>query len=302
MFEKFFKNSKEENFPDPDLILLSDLDFDELENFKNEWLSLDTVVRQEIITRTFELAEESVDLDFTSLFRLALDDPDNEVKESAILGLWESEERRVIPKLSMILRQDPQISIRIAAAKSLGHFALMAVTGKLIEKDSDRIYKPLIEALQDEDEPIDLRRRALESVSVFQNDDTTNWILWAYQNENVDLKQSAVFSMGKSCNPIWVATIVEELTNEEPSIRYEAATAAGEQLAESAVPHLIDMITDQDIEVRTAVVQSLGAIGGRLAKKALQTLLESEDDFTKEIAQEALTVADLDQPGVDMSP
>ena len=85
-------------------------------------------------------------------------------------------------------------------------------------------------------------------------------------------------------------------------MRYEAAIAAGEQMAESTVPILIEMLSDTDIEVRSAVIQSLGIIGGSSAKKALQALLESEDDFTREIVQESLKVADLDQSGMDMRP
>ncbi len=302
MFEEFYKKIKQENISDQNLLMLSDLDFGELRVSINDWQSLSSELRQEIVIRISEMAEESVDLDFTSILRLALDDPESEIKESAIAGLWESEERKLIPKLCDMLREDSELSVRVAAAINLGHFALMSVTGKLLDKDGQRIYAPLIDALSDENESIELRRRALESISVFQTDDATNWILWAYREESDQLKQSSVFSMGKSCNPIWIPTIVEELNSEDPAMRYEAAIAAGEQMAESTVPILIEMLADTDIEVRSAVIQSLGIIGGSSAKKALQALLESEDDFTREIVQESLKVADLDQSGMDMRP
>ena len=46
--------------------------------------------------RLIEMAEDNLDADFNSLFRLSLKDEDAEVRAKAIEGLWESDDRSLV--------------------------------------------------------------------------------------------------------------------------------------------------------------------------------------------------------------
>ena len=59
---------------------------------------------------------------------------DPEVREKAIEGLWEDEDRLLISTLCDLTKDDPSPKVRAAAAMALGKFAILAQDGKLLEK------------------------------------------------------------------------------------------------------------------------------------------------------------------------
>ena len=137
------------------------------------------------------LADDSSELDFQAVYDTALADEDAAVREQAVSGLWESDDRRTIAKLTSRLSDDDDDRVRAAAALVLGHFAVLAVTGKLVERDTARVSGSLMEILGNEREAVAVRRRALEAVAAFTTPEIADWIRWAYESNEPGFRQSS---------------------------------------------------------------------------------------------------------------
>ena len=271
------------------LAQLSGVDGEEAGELRDAWPGIPAERRREVVSRLVELAEENVEMDFYAVLCHALTDEDAAVRERAVSGLWESDDRRTIPRLIDRLTNDDAKGVRAAAAVVLGHFAQLAESGKLIERDKERVYVGLMETLRNQQEPVEVRRRALEAVAPFQTSEVRDWVRWAYGSDAPLLRQSAVFAMGKNCDPAWLPTVVEELSSHDPAMRFEAANAARELAGEEAVPQLADLVQDTDRQVAMAALQALGGIGGARARKMLRGFAAmSDDDAVREAAEESL--------------
>ena len=136
--------------------------------------------------------------------------------------------------------------------------------------------------------PIELRRRALESVSAFSLPAIAEAIKAAYVSGNHESKMSALFAMGRHCNTAFMPILTAELSSDDAETRYEAVSALGEMGEEGAVSHLLELLDDKDSDVQMAVIRSLGEIGGLQAKKVLEKCLTSPNEAIAEIAADAL--------------
>ncbi len=271
------------------LTRLSGIDGEEADELRSLWARLPMTRRRELLTRLVDLAEENVEVDFSTVFCQAVTDEDAGVREKAVSGLWENDDRRVIPKLTDRLKNDTESTVRAAAAMVLGHFAQLAEAGKLIERDRDRVYDALINAVRDESESIEVRRRALESVASFQAPEVRAWVRWGYASSNPLLRQSSIFAMGRNADASWLPDVRREMSNDDPAIRFEAANAARELAEEEAVPDLAELVHDSDRQVSTAALQALGGIGGARAKKLLRGFAAmSRDEAVRAAAEESL--------------
>ena len=273
-----------------DLMTLSGMTTEELEPVRLAWEDLESDRRQQVLQRLIDIAEDNLDADFNSLFRLCLKDEDAEVRAKAIEGLWECDDRVLVVPLARLLISDPSDKVRAAAAMALSKFSVLAQRGKILSKDGERIMESLTLAVSNPRETPEVRRRAVEAVAPFDTPEVHHIIREAYKSDQFEMKCSAVYAMGKSCNPQWLATILHELQNPHPAMRYEASNACGEMGEEDAVPHLIQLFKDDDQQAQTSAIAAVGAIGGSLAKKALLRCLKSSDDLVVEAAEEALEV------------
>ncbi|MCH8199211.1 MAG: HEAT repeat domain-containing protein [Chloroflexi bacterium] len=218
------------------------------------------------------------------------------MREQAVSGLWESGDRRTIPKLTGLLSDDADERVRAAAALVLGHFAVLAAADKLVERDVERIYRSLMAPLANEDEPLTVRRRALEAVAAFATPEVPGLIRRAYESDEPKLRQSALCAMGRTGDPTWLPTIHGEMRSGDPAMRYEAANAAREVGEEESVPYLADLLEDTDVEVALAAVLALGMIGGAKAKKLLRGISAGDGEASViEAASEALRLAEMDE-------
>jgi HEAT repeat protein len=277
------------------LTQLSGLVDDEERAFQERWGELPTARRHEIMGKLLELADDNVELDFGGVFSHALSDEEGSVRERALSGLWESDDRRLIPLMVERLEHDMEDQVRAAAALGLGHFAALAEAGKLVERDKERVFQALMRSLEDEDEPIAVRRRALESVASFRDPDLREWIRWGYGHVDPFLRQSALFAMGRSCEAEWLPYVYREMTSGDPAMRFEAANAARETGKPEAVPHLAEMVEDTDVEVAYAALRAIGGIGGAKARKFLRDFIASaEDEGSREAAEEALQILEVE--------
>ncbi len=271
------------------LYMLSDLRPKEVELFTVIWAGLSAMRRRQVMTALVEIDEVNFTVDFNAIFRLGLNDSDEEVRAYSIDGLWEDESPALVDSLLTMLASDPSISVRATAATSLGRFVLLAELGELDEQLGQSIVEALWQVLEDPHEALGVRRRVVEAISYCGEERVRAAIEQAYGHQSEKMRVSAVFSMGRSADPGWGSTVISELSSVNPEMRYEAARASGELELLEAVPSLISLIADPDREVQQAAISALGKIGGQEARRVLQACCESDDEVIATAGEEALS-------------
>jgi len=279
---------------------LSNLGPEELGLFKQAWTTIEPKRQQQIVSRLVELAEDDFELNFDSIFKICLEDPDAGVRSKAIEGLWESEESSLINPLIDLLEQDSSETVQAAAAAALGKFAMLAEHGKLRSCHESRICQALMKTINDTGKSAEVKRHALEAVAPISSPQVMTAIREAYYSDDYRLRVSAIYAMGQNCNPSWLPTLIKELGNTDVEIRYEAAGACGELGEEEAVPHLIRLINDPDAEVQLAAIQALGQIGGPEAKNCLEKCMDSPSEAIQQAAEQVLH--ELEETGEEPLP
>lgn len=279
------------------LVQLSELTPEGVRAFAEGWESVAPDRRTEIVSKIVDLAEDNVELDFAALFRRLLKDEDPGIRVKAIDGLWENQERSLIDPLTRLLTTDPEDLVRCAAAQAMGRFALLAEMGKLFGRDKDRLAAILLRVIDNVEETVDVRRRAIEAVAPLTLDRIPEIIREAYESELPNLRASAIYAMGLTCNPDWIDLLLDELDNDDPEMRYEAAVALGEIGEEEPAPKVALLIEDTDPLVQAAALNALGNIGGEVAKRLLEQAVRHDDPRIVELAELALRSLDFeDEP------
>jgi HEAT repeat protein len=189
--------------------------------------------------------------------------------------------------------QDDAEVVRVAAATALGKFAMLSELGKLRPYYAAKVRTALLAAIENREESIEVKRRALEAISPLSLPQVKQLIGDAYTSEDPKLKVSAIYAMGMNCDLVWLPILIEELSSADPEMRFEAARACGELEEEEAVPYLIPLTYDEDFEVKVAAIEALGQIGGKEAKQALRRLLDELDSRVCEAAEAALHELEL---------
>ncbi|MBM3942946.1 MAG: HEAT repeat domain-containing protein [SAR202 cluster bacterium] len=275
-------------FNSSDFIEVSGLSPAELGTFAKTWFMAPIDRQSYLVGQLVELAEENPELDFFAIFKMCLKSDAEPVLTMAIDGLWEYDDRSAIPPLVQVLQSRRTPAVRAAAATALGKFAVLAMEGKVLAKDGDLVRESLLKILKDPAEDLEVRRRSLEAVAPFNNGEVKKFIQWAYKSDDLKLRASSIYAMGRTGESGWLSVLFKELQNREPSIRYETAQACGELADEAAVPHLIPLLRDDDYQVQLAGINSLGQIGGPLAKRALLRCVKEGDATLEEAARSAL--------------
>ena len=288
--EQFLETLSDETGPIPvsEFIEISDLSPSELGVFARSWFGIDQERKQRIITAMVETAEESAELDFSAIFKMCLRDKDEFILEKAMEGLWEHEDRSVIPSLIQVLQSDQSPRVRAAAAVALGKFPVLVQEGKLLARDKDTLHDSLMGVLEDPGQPLEVRRRSLEAIAPLNTNDIQELVSRAYESDDLDLKSSSIYAMGRTGEISWLPVLLEELESPEPTLRYESAHACGELGEEEAVPHLIPLLQDDDYQVQLAGINALGKIGGSLAKKVLVNCIRDGDAVLEDAAKAEL--------------
>lgn len=275
------------------LYMLSALSREEMQLFADRWPLIGSVRRRDVIRNLVEIAELNFAVDFNAIFRLSLQDKDEEVRAYAIDGSWEDESPALVDILLDMLLSDPSIKVRAASAMGLGRFVLLAELAELEAELGYRIVTVLREVLEDPHEALEVRRRVVEAISFSSEDGIEEIIEEAYAHPAEKMRVSAVFSMGRSADPEWGSTVIGELDAPNPEMRFEAAKACGELELREAVPGLIRLIADTDREVQQAAICALGKIRGREARRALQLCCASDDQVIAQAGDEALSELEL---------
>ena len=231
------------------LVELTDIKNEDLAFFDRIWKGLSPKRQLHLISRLIELVEDSAELNFDAIFRSRLSDPGEEIRSKAIEGLWENEDSSLIDPLIKMMQSDPSLKVRRDAAMALGRFAMLAEHKKINPDYMPILCKTLLETYNESDD-MDIKRRALESVSPLSLPRVEQAIMEAYKSDDIKHKASAIYAMGRNCSLDWLNYAISELSSPLPELRYEAAGACGELGEEAAVPYLIEAADDDDMDVR----------------------------------------------------
>lgn len=270
------------------LVYLSDIGKEEMEFLRSTLAKANVERRHQFITQLVHLSDSDLKLDFSNIFVSCLYDSDEAVRIQAVAGLEAEENYLVIAPLVRVLKEDTSAEVRAAAGEALGKFALSGELGKLSTDCTDKIYMALVEVLDDETEPVEVKRRALEAIAPMSLPRVKEFIEEAYHSTDAKLKASAIYAMGRNCDPEWLEILLAELSSREAEMRYEAANACGELGAEEAVSHLGRLVGDKDAQVQEAAIKALGEVGGEEARQILNKLKRSTQPRIHQAAMAAL--------------
>lgn len=279
---------------------LSGLSRAQMANFAQRWPQIDAPRRRRIIRALSDLAEDSFQVDFRPIFRFCLEDDDVEVRACAIDGLWEDEDQALIAPFVQMMEDDVSSLVRSRAAAALGKYVLLAEMEELSEGQSQFLRSALLRVIRNPNEDLEVRRRAVESIAYFGDEEVRTIIENAYYDPDEKMQISAVFAMGRSADPYWSGTVLLELASPNPEMRFEAARASGELGNRRAVPALINLIHDPDREVQESAIWALGQIGGAEARRALEEAIESEDEELSAAAEDALAELQFAEGDLDL--
>ena len=286
-FDRAIKSVAEQGpLPQAELDALSMLEGGDLERFREAWAGLPAGARARLIRALHSAAEQRLRLDFSAPNRLALEDADAQVRLAGVQAALEDRSPALLLKLLELVRSDPSLDVRSAAAEDLARFTLL---GELQDLDADlttQVRERLLEVARDQSQAPRLRASALAALGYFSDMETAEELAAGFSNP--DLRLGAVRAMGRTADPRWTDRLMPVLGSDDPQLRREAARALGEIEDERAVSPLVELVDDPAQEVRLAVIEALGHIGGEGAREALLYLAEAPEDDIREAAERAL--------------
>lgn len=276
---------------------LSGLDEEGIAHLAPVWSALSPDYRRKLLLELTEASESNFELNYFALGHLALGDEDADVRAAAVELLWEDETLTLMNRLIRVVADDEAAHVRATAASALGRFVLLGELGDLAEYQANKALDAANAVLNNLDEAIDVRRRALEAVANSSQEFVAEAIGDAYNHADRRMQISAVFAMGRSYDEQWTEAVLRELDSNDPEMRYEAARSAGELELEEAIPRLKRLVFDDDREVKEVAIWSLGEIGGKEALRTLERLaadaVNSDDEEMIEAIEDALSAASL---------
>jgi HEAT repeat protein len=276
---------------------LSGLNPADLEQVETLWATLTPSYRRKIMRRLVDISEANAEIDYWAIGWLGLDDPDAGAREAAVELLFEDMTIEMMDRLIEMAQYDEAVMVRAAAASALGRFILAGELGNVPEGEATRAQDAVVAILSNEDEPIEVRRRALEAIANCRHEIVPEAIDDAYNGHERQMRVSAVYAMGRTYDERWKHWVLREMDSDDAEMRFEAARAAGEIEIGEAVPGLVRMAQSNDREIKEIAIWSLGEIGGPDATRALTAFArraeEAGDDDLLEVIDDALLNANL---------
>lgn len=276
------------SFPPKFLYRLSDLSRSDLDRLTEIWEDIPTWRRKALLEDLTEMSKRDFLLAYNQVGKLAIQDPDAEVRLAAVNTLAEYEDHDLIQIFMDVLKNDESDVVRTAAAGALGRFVYAGEIGEINTRIFVELESLLLEIMNNDETPR-IQQQTLESLGFSSNEEIFPHIEKAYQSNDIEWVSSSAVAMGRSADERWVPHVIKLLNNKQPSIRREAARAAGELEIQEAVPRLLELLEDVDEGTRLASIWSLSQIGGEGIREAIEALFdESEYDFQEDFLESAL--------------
>ena len=259
------------------LFKLSDLDPEDWQRFTQAWAKADGERRREIMRHLADIAEEAYFVDYSPIFKLGIEDASPDVRVAALDGLWDSTDTKFVSALIALLQSDPNLDVRVAAAKALAHYVLLAEWGQMPKRVSAPIVEALLAVYENAETAVSVKQAALEGLGAASHPRVETLIQEAYDSPYQAMRVSAIFAMGNSADDKWLNTILAELENPDIEMQIEAIRAAGMMGRSDAVELLSDLVDHEESDVRAAVIVALGKIGGDHPQAILAKLMDDPD-------------------------
>ena len=110
---------------------LSGLSSTQVRRLKATWESMPDPERMHLLATLRKTAEDDTLVDFDSVYSMAMDDPNADIRRVAIVSVNESTSESIMERLLELCSHDPEDLVRSAAAERLGSFAYEAEVGTL---------------------------------------------------------------------------------------------------------------------------------------------------------------------------
>ena len=268
---------------------LSELEPAELELFKQAWPKLSAKRRLDIAKSLVFVAEEYPNYHFADIFKILMDDEDPQIRALALEGLWEEVDVKLVPKFMQRFQEEENIDVRAKLASLLGHAIRLSELEDIPDRYTKDVVTLLWDAFHHPREHLEVRRRALEGLSESSHPGVQRLIENAFYHDSPLMRSSALFAMGRTYDHRWIPFLLKGLEDDAPALRMESARALGTMDATKSLNQLISMLdNEKDQEVRLAILEALGQIGGEKAQKALEMTLESDNEAEASAAEDAL--------------
>jgi HEAT repeat protein len=235
------------------------------------------------------LAEKDTLVSFDDFAGAILNDPNASVRAQALRLLVECEDLKFVPIYLELLKNDPDVNVRVEATNVLGLFIQLGELDEIPEDIFDEVMSALLESTKSAKEAR-VRRRALEALGWLSDPDVVVLVESAFEMDENEWKASALTAMGRSANDIWEDRILRSLLDENDAVRKAAVQAAGMLPLKSARLPLLRMLEEEeDEDVMSAVIWSLSQIGGEDVRTYLEAVLDqAEEDELIGFLEEAL--------------
>src|SRR5512134_2182137 len=194
--------SDRKDFPRRYLQEFSDIGALELKTLLDAWPSVKLSRKLILLDELDALAEVDLLVSFDDLARALLTDPEPEVRIRAIRLLDEYEDPKIVPSYLDMLKNDPDINVRVEAANALNLFVDL---GEL-EEISDSVYHQIEDALlasAASEDDVRVRRTALESLGYSSRPEVSTLIESAFHRQDPNWQASALVAMGRSADERW---------------------------------------------------------------------------------------------------
>lgn len=288
ILEALLDNSKP--FPPVFLHRFSDISPEDLEKLRLDWLKISSQRRSNLLEDLEALAEADSVVCFDEIARLALNDPEASVRVRAINMLWEAEDKALVPIFLEFAEKDINTEVRAAAASALGKYVYLGETEDIPAETLQNVEDALL-LLATSNEPVLIRRRALESLGFSHREEVARLIEKAFSSGDKDWLTSTLYAMGRSADQHWEKQVISMLGNDDEEIRVEAVRAAGELELKSAREKLLDDLQEgiDDFDLRMATIWSLSQLGGEGVRERIEELMENcQEDEECQYLEEAL--------------
>jgi HEAT repeat protein len=277
------------DFPRRYLQEFSDIGTLELKTLLDAWPRVNPSRKLTLLEELDALAETDTLVSFDDFALALLTDPEPEVRTRAIRLLDEYEDPKVVPSYLDMLKNDPDLNVRVEAANALHLFVDL---GEL-EEIPDNIYHQVEDALlasAASEDNVRVRRTALESLGYSSRLEVSTLIESAFHREDPAWQASSLVAMGRSADERWTDAVTRSLIHVDDRIRKAAVQAAGELSLQAARPILLKLLgEEEDADILSAIIWSLSQIGGEDVRTYLENLLDQlEDDEQIAFLEEAL--------------